>query len=174
MLVVIGRIARAHGIRGQVLVEVRTDEPDERFRTAASLRAGSRTLTVASARPHGDRLLVTFDEVADRTAAEELHGVLLECDIDPLAVPDADDEFYDHQLVGLTARDRSGREVGTVTAVLHLPAQDTVVIDAGGREVLVPFVSELVPHVDVPGGSLVVADLPGLVDADEPDSGGDD
>lgn len=164
MLVVVGRIVRAHGIRGDVVVDVRTDEPARRFTTGASVRAGSRTLTVRTARPHADRFLVAFDEVKDRTDAEALRGTILESEVDPEQAADGDDEYYDRQLVGMTVLDHAGRVRGTITSVMHLPAQDTLVIDAAGREVLVPFVSDLVPGVDMEAGILTLADVPGLID----------
>jgi len=163
MQVVVGRIGRAHGIRGEVSVEVRTDEPDRRFAAGTQLTGGRRTFTVESTRHHQGRLLVRFAEVPDRTAAEQLGGTVLEADVDPSDVPSEDDEFYDHQLIGLIVRS-DGDDVGTVTDVQHLPEQDLLVIDVGGRDVLVPFVSELVPEVDLDAGHLVVADRPGLLD----------
>lgn len=168
MLVVIGRITRAHGIRGELAVEVRTDEPERRFAAGSSVVCGGRPLTVAGARQHSGRLLVTFEGIGDRTAAEALHGVLIEADVDENATPDDPEEFYDRQLVGLEVRS-GGVRIGTVTAVLHLPAQDTLAIDAGGSEVLVPFVAELVPEVDLRGGYLTVSDVPGLLDPSRAD-----
>jgi 16S rRNA processing protein RimM len=166
VLVVVGRIGRAHGIRGELNVEIRTDEPERRFAPGSTIVCGGRTLTVASSRHHSGRLLVTFDEVPDRTAAEQLHGGLLEIEIDAAERPDDPEEFYDHQLVGLQVRGPDDSVVGTVTAVAHLPEQDTLVVDAEGREVLVPFVSALVPTVDVTAGYLSVGDVPGLLDPD--------
>ncbi|MGA8850369.1 MAG: ribosome maturation factor RimM [Aeromicrobium sp.] len=171
MLVVVGRIARAHGLRGELGVQVRTDEPERRFAAGSSVVCGTRTLTVTSARWHSGRLLVTFDGVDDRTAAEALHGVIIESEIDPADLPDEPDEFYDRQLVGLEVRrgGPDGPAVGIVTAVLHLPDQDTLAIDIDGREVLVPFVTELVPDIDVAGGFVTVADVPGLLDPQQAD-----
>ncbi|HWV27896.1 MAG TPA: ribosome maturation factor RimM [Aeromicrobium sp.] len=166
MQVVVGRIGRAHGIRGELSVDVRTDEPDRRFAAGQQLTGGRRTFTVESSRHHQGRLLVRFAEVTDRTAAEQLTGTLLEVDIDPDEVPEDDEEFYDHQLVGLSAV-ADEREVGTVVDVLHLPEQDLLVIEVDGREVLVPFVAELVPEVDLAAGRLVVTDRPGLLDPDD-------
>ena len=170
MLVVIGRVKRAHGIKGELGVDVRTDEPERRFAAGASLRCGDRTLTVASSRRHSGRLLVTFREVADRTAAEQLHGRLLEAEIDPSERPSDPEEFYDHQLVGLHVRTFDDSVVGMVTEVLHGPAQDTLVVDAGAHEVLVPFVEAHVPVVDVDGGFVRLADVPGLLDPEEASS----
>ena len=163
MLVVIGRIGRAHGIRGELNVDIRTDEPDRRFAPGSSVVCGTRTLTVASARHHGGRLVVAFKEIPDRNAAEALHGTVLEAVVDPDDTPDDPDEFYDHQLVGLDVR--SGHAVvGTVTGLVHLPHQDTLTVDIDGREVFVPFVTELVPVVDVAGGFVTVKDVDGLLD----------
>jgi 16S rRNA processing protein RimM len=172
MLVVIGRITRAHGLRGEVGVDVRTDEPERRFAAGSSVVCGPRTLTIAAARRHSGKLLVSFDGFGDRTAAETLHGIVIEAEIDPAELPDADDEFYDHQLVGLEARlgGPEGSPVGSVTAVLHLPDQDTLAINVDGREVLVPFVTELVPQIDVRAGFVTIADVPGLLDPSQADA----
>jgi 16S rRNA processing protein RimM len=163
MQVVIGRIGRAHGIRGELNVDIRTDEPDRRFAPGSSVVCGPRTLTVASARHHGGRLVVAFKEVPDRNAAELLHGTILEAFIDPDDTPDDPDEFYDHQLVGLEVQS-GGAVVGTVTGLVHLPYQDTLTVDIDGREVFIPFVTELVPAVDVAGGFVTVAEVEGLLD----------
>lgn len=169
MLVVVGRIGRAHGIRGEVNVDIRTDEPERRLAPGSSVVCGDRTLTVGTARPHAGRLVVRFVEIADRTAAETLHGRTLEVEVDPLDTPDDPDEFYDHQLVGLEAH-TADRLIGIVAAVLHLPEQDLLSIDADGRELLVPFVAELVPEVDLVAGRLLVVDVPGLLDPDAAES----
>jgi 16S rRNA processing protein RimM len=166
VLVVIGQVKRAHGIHGELSVDVRTDEPERRFAAGSSVTCGDRVLTVASSRPHGGRLLVAFDEVTDRTAAEQLHGRLLEVDVDPAERPDDPDELYDHQLIGLHVRDADDAVVGMVTAVMHGSAQDTLVVDAGAHEVLVPFVAALVPTIDVSEGYLRLNDVPGLLDPD--------
>lgn len=174
--VVVGRIGRAHGVRGEVGVEVRTDEPDRRFAsgTALAVDDSGRTLVVRSARPHAGRLLVTFEGVDDRTRAEALRGCLLTADVEPAERPDDPEEYYDHQLAGLSVRTPSGEPVGAVTEVLHLPAQDALAVRTEeGREVLVPFVAALVPSVDVDAGVVVVEDVPGLLDPDaaEPAAG---
>lgn len=172
MRVVVGRIGRAHGIRGDLNVDIRTDEPERRFASGASVlcRVGGteRVLTVASARPHSGRLVVTFAEVPDRTAAEQLHGVTLEAEVDPDEAPDEDDAFYDRQLIGLTVR-VGQNDRGQVLEVLHLPAHDTLVIEIDGRQVLVPFVEALVPQVDLVAGTVTVFDQPGLLDPDAAD-----
>ncbi len=170
--VVVGRIGRPHGIRGEVTVDVRTDEPERRFGPGAVLRAepprGSasrhRMLTVARTRWHRDVLLAWFEEIPDRTAAEAARGIVLHASVDASERPDDPEEFYDHQLVGLRAEDLTGADLGEVTALVHGGAQDLLVIRTpDGRDALVPFVRALVPEVDVADGRVVVADRPGLV-----------
>ena len=170
MLVVIGRIGRAHGIRGELNVEIRTDEPERRFAPGSSIICAGRTLTVASSRLHSGRLVVAFAEVPDRTAAEQLHGSILEAEIDESERPDGPEEYYDRQLVGLQVRAADDSVVGTVTSVLHLPEQDTLVVDADGREVLVPFVTAIVPTVDLTEGYVRLSDVPGLLDPEAAES----
>jgi len=122
------------------------------------------SLTVAGTRWHSSRLLVTFEELSGRDAAEAARGVVLHATIPADATPDDPDEYYDHQLIGLTAYDVDGRELGEVTVVVHGGAQDLLTIRTpDGRDALVPFVKALVPEVDVPGRRVVVADRPGLV-----------
>ncbi len=161
---VVGRIGRANGIRGDVAVDVRTDEPERRFARGAVLAAGARTLTVATSRWHSGRLVVSFAEVSDRTAAEQLRGTMLETDVDPEELPDEDDAYYDRQLIGLEARTDDGVLIGQVTSVVHHDEQDTLIIAADGRELMIPFVSAIVPTVDLSAGHLVVVDVPGLLD----------
>lgn len=168
MLVTIGRIGRAHGLRGEVTVEVRTDDPDGRFSPGSVLltdpgEAGP--LTVTSMRPNSGRLLLAFDGVMDRTAADRLRGVVLQADVDPAQRPEDPEEFFDHQLVGLTAVSLTGAALGEVAEVLHLPSQDVLaLVTPEGRELLVPFVAELVPQVDLEARRLVVDPPGGLVD----------
>jgi 16S rRNA processing protein RimM len=170
--VVVGRIGKPHGLRGEVTVDVRTDEPERRFARGSTLRAepppGSasslRSLTVASSRRHQSVLLVSFEELTDRTAAEGARGIVLHATIPAGESPDDPDEYYDHQLVGLAAYDVDGTALGTVAGLVHGGAQDLLRIDTtDGREALVPFVKALVPEVDLAGDRLVIADRPGLV-----------
>ena len=167
MQLVVGRIGRPHGVRGEVTVEVHTDDPGERFVPGAVLTtdpAGRGPLTIARARRHGDRLLVAFDGVTDRDAAEDLRGTYLVIDSADLPALDDPDEFHDHELIGLAVLTADGARVGVVDDVTHL-GQDVLVVrrDDGG-EALVPFVREIVPDVDVTAGRLVITPPPGLVD----------
>lgn len=166
--VLVGTIGRAHGLRGEVSVNVRTDEPERRFAVGASLSAplqpkGTRTLTVRTARNHAGTLLVAFDGVADRTSAEALRGLELWVSVPADEVPADDDEFYDRQLVGLEVRDHTGRPAGRVRTVQHLPAHDMLVVTTDAGERLVPFVEALVPVVDLDAGYVRVADVGGLL-----------
>ena len=181
--VVVGRIGKPHGIRGEVTLDVRTDEPDRRFAPGTTLRAEApagadrrpASLTVARARWHQSTLLVTFEELADRNAAEAVRGTVLHATIGPDDMPEDPDEYYDHQLVGLDVVDLDGTHLGQVKALVHGSAQDLLTVRTpDGRDTLVPFVSALVPEVDLDAGRIVVADRPGLVTPFPDDSDGQD
>ncbi len=176
---VVARIGRAHGVHGEVSVEVRTDAPGERFVADAVLAlvlpdraaAGPDHLTVRRVRDHNGTLLLTFDGVADRDAAEQLRDALLEADVkdDP-----EDDAWYDEQLIGLQATSPAGEILGSVVAMEVGSAQDRLVIRRpDGQDRLVPFVHQLVPVVDPAGGRVVIDAPPGLLD-DGLDDGLDD
>lgn len=166
----VGRVARAHGLGGELAVDVHTDAPDQRFAPGAVLSArlrdgAARELTVAVARSHGARLLVRFDEVPTREVAEQLRGAQLFVDAADLPPPEDPDEFYDHQLEGLTAVLADGTEVGTVTEIARAPGSELLVIArTGGGEALVPFVRAIVPEVDVAGRRVVLDPPEGLLD----------
>ena len=170
--VVVGRIGRPHGLKGELTIDVRTDEPEHRFAPGATLRAeppaGSASrlaeVVVERSRWHQQTLLVTFEEVDDRNAAEAARGIVLHATIPAEATPEDPEEYYDHQLVGLAAYDEQGTRLGELTAVTHGSAQDLLTIHTpDGRDALVPFVGALVPEVDLEAGRVVIADRPGLV-----------
>ena len=170
MQLAVGRIIRPHGIRGEVAVDVRTDDPGERFAGGTVLTTdppGAGPLTVASARWHSGRLLVSFAGIGDRNQAEQLRGIWLTVDSADLPAPADPDEFHDQQLIGLQVVTTAGEAVGTVTDVAH-PGQDLLVIEpAAGRdggEVLVPFVAAIAVEVDLAAGRLVIDPPPGLLD----------
>ncbi|GHF62897.1 ribosome maturation factor RimM [Amycolatopsis bartoniae] len=168
----VGRVAKSHGIRGELAVDVRTDSPEERFREGAVLSARyrdgrTRQLTIAAARPHSGRLLVTFEEVRSREDADAVRGVLLLADTADLPPTDDPDEFYDHELEGLRAELADGTKVGTVQEIVHAPGGELLSLDRDGRTVLVPFVREIVPVVDVAGGRVVLDPPEGLLDDEE-------
>jgi 16S rRNA processing protein RimM len=161
--VVVGRIGPAHGLKGEVFVEPRTDEPERRFAAGRQLQATGRSLTVAASRLHSGRLVVRFEEIADRNSAEAARGTELTAPIDPSESPEDPEEFYDHQLVGVRVETVEGEVVGELARIEHNAAQDLLVIATSEREVLFPFVTSLVPVVDVPGRRIVIDDRPGLL-----------
>lgn len=161
---VVARIGRPHGIRGEVTVEVRTDDPDTRFVPGAVLRTDPDrgTLTVATARWHNGTLLLTFEEADGRTVVEGLRNVRLVLDLDDAADPD-DDAWYPHQLQGLAVVTMTGTPLGTVADLVTGGPQDVLVVTGtDGRQVLVPFVRALVPTVDVRRGKVVLTPPGGL------------
>ncbi|MEU7739642.1 ribosome maturation factor RimM [Nonomuraea sp. NPDC049158] len=166
MQLVVGRIGRPHGVRGDVTVEVRTDDPELRFAVGAAIAtdpADRGPLVIESRRWHKGALLITFAGVTQRDTAEELRGTMLVIDSDEVTPSDDPDEFHDHQLIGLTVVTVSDEAVGEVTDVLH-HGQDLLVVRRSGQDdALIPFVRALVPEVDVEGGRLVVDPPEGLL-----------
>jgi 16S rRNA processing protein RimM len=166
---VVARIGRAHGLRGEVSVEVRTDVPEQRFVPGAVFEtdpADRGPLTLVSARDQAGVLVLGFAETGDRSAAEALRGTLLVVDAD---ASDEEDAWYEDELVGLRVEDPEGRVLGELVRLETGGAQDLLVVRpaAGGEHVRVPFVSALVPVVDVPAGRVVVDPPGGMFDADE-------
>lgn len=168
MLLVVGEIVRPHGVRGEVVVNVRTDEPGERFVPGAVLvtdPGSAGPLTIESVKPHLGRLIVAFEGVEDRDGADALRRVQLCVDSADIPPPDDPDEFHDYQLVGLAAFDPEGGKIGEVVRVDHTPGADTLVLRRpDGGTALVPFVSALVPEVDLAGGRMVMTLPEGLLD----------
>jgi 16S rRNA processing protein RimM len=172
MQLVVGRVGRPHGLRGDVTVEVRTDDPEQRFAAGTVLvtePAAAGPLTVGAARWHSGRLLVRFAGCEGREAAENLRGILLVVDSAQLPASRDPEEFHDHELIGLDVMTTAGDQVGVVRDVLH-HGQDLLVIEGrnerSGAQILVPFVAPLVPEVDVAAGRLVIDPRPGLLDPD--------
>lgn len=168
MQLVVGRVGRAHGIKGEVTVEVRTDEPELRLGPGAVLATdppATGPLTVETGRVHSGRLMLRFAGVRDRTGAEALRNTLLIAEIDPEQRPDDPEEFYDHQLADLDVTTRDGRVLGRIEEVSHLPGQDLLIVRTpDGGEVLIPFVQEIVPEIDLEEQRVIVEPPPGLVD----------
>ncbi len=170
MQLVVGRVGRPHGLRGEVTVEVRTDDPDQRFVVGSSLDTvppERGPLTVAAARWHSGRLLVRFAGYEDRDAADALRDTMLAIDSDQLTPLTDPEEYNDHDLIGMHVVTVAGEPVGTVADVLH-HGQDMLVVDGAGpragAEILVPFVAPIVPDVDMAAGRLVIDPPPGLLD----------
>ncbi|MEV7403344.1 ribosome maturation factor RimM [Streptomyces sp. NPDC091267] len=168
MQLVVARIGRAHGIKGEVTVEVRTDEPELRLGPGAVLAtepASTGPLTIETGRVHSGRLLLRFEGVRDRTAAEALRNTLLIADVDPAELPEDPEEFYDHQLMDLDVVLADGTEIGRITEVTHLPSQDLFIVERpDGTEVMIPFVEEIVSEIDLEEQRAVITPPPGLID----------
>ncbi|MFF5422802.1 MULTISPECIES: ribosome maturation factor RimM [unclassified Streptomyces] len=168
MQLVVARIGRAHGIKGEVTVEVRTDEPELRLGPGAVLLtdpASTGPLTIESGRVHSGRLLLRFEGVHDRTAAEALRNTLLIAEVDPTELPEEEDEYYDHQLIDLDVVLADGTEVGVITEISHLPSQDLFIVERpDGTELMIPFVSEIVSEIDLEDQRAVITPPPGLID----------
>ncbi|GEN79347.1 ribosome maturation factor RimM [Actinotalea fermentans] len=167
MQLTVATIGRAHGLKGEVALDLRTETPEERLAVGAVLAtepAAAGPLTVVRTRVQSGRWFVAFAEVADRTGAEALRGVELVVDT---PASDEDDAWYPHELVGLRAERPDGSPVGEVVGLEHLPAQDALVVrEPDGSRTLVPFVLAIVPVVDVAGGRVVVDPPAGLLAAD--------
>ncbi|MEV6554752.1 ribosome maturation factor RimM [Nocardia sp. NPDC051756] len=172
MELVVGRVAKSHGVRGELVVEIRTDEPEARFAPGSTLRGRLarskevRDFTVESAREHSGRLLVFLAGVADRDSADALRGTLFVVDSDDLPPGDDPDEYYDHELEGLTVRLLDETVVGTVREVLHSAAGELLSVKAAddGREILIPFVNAIVPTVSLADRLIVIDPPEGLLD----------
>ncbi|MGW7436691.1 ribosome maturation factor RimM [Streptomyces sp. NPDC054849] len=171
MQLVVARIGRAHGIKGEVTVEVRTDEPELRLSPGAVLQtepASAGPLTIETGRVHSGRLLLRFAGVKDRTGAEALRNILLIAEVDPAELPEEPDEYYDHQLMDLDVVLADGTEIGRITEISHLPSQDLFIVERpDGSEVMIPFVEEIVAEIDLEEQRCVITPPPGLIDERE-------
>jgi 16S rRNA processing protein RimM len=165
----VGRLTKAHGLKGALKIELYTDDPDRRFAPGATFDLQvptsspwhGKTLELIELRWYNGSPVGFFAGVADRTAAETLVKAILWVDHDPAQLPDEQDAWYDYQLVGLRAL-RDGVEVGTVARVDHLPAQDLLAVATASGEVLVPFVAAIVPSVDIAAGTVTLTPPTGL------------
>lgn len=170
MELTVGRVVKAHGIGGEIVVEIRTDDPDARFAPGNTLRGkasrggGERDFVVESAREHGGRLLVRLAGITDRDAADALRGTLFVVDSDDLPPIDEADTYYDHELEGLHVRTITGRDVGVVAEVLHTAAGELLAVRRESGEALVPFVTAIVTSVSLDDGTIEIDPPEGLLD----------
>lgn len=170
MELTVGRVVKAHGIGGEIVVEIRTDDPDARFAPGNTLRGkasrggGERDFVVESVREHSGRLLVRLAGVTDRDAADALRGTLFVVDSDDLPPIDESDTYYDHELEGLHVRTITGRDVGVVAEVLHTAAGELLAVRRESGEALVPFVTAIVTSVSLDDGTIEIDPPEGLLD----------
>lgn len=170
MELTVGRVAKAHGIGGELVVEIRTDDPAVRFAPGVTLRAKEprggqeRSYVVERAHEHGGRLLVRLAGVNDRDAADKLRGTLFVVDSGDLPPIDEPDTYYDHQLEGLRVRTTAGQDVGVVAEVLHTAAGELLAVRRESGEALVPFVSAIVTSVSLADGVVEIDPPEGLLD----------
>ena len=164
-----GRLTKAHGLKGAIKIELYTDDPGRRFVPGAvftlqvpeSSPWHGKTIELAELKWYNSHPVAFFAGVTDRTAAESLIKAILLVEHDPAEVPDEEDAWYDHQLIGLAVI-RDGVTVGTVTRLDHLPAQDLLHVATDAGDVMVPFVKAIVPAVDIAGGTITVTPPVGL------------
>lgn len=172
MDVLVARIGKPHGIKGEVTVQLFTDAPEDRFDAGEVFRvegAATTQLTVTKARWNKDILIVGFEQIADRNQAETLRGAQLFIDTSA-AQDDDDDAWYEHQLVGLDAR-VDGASIGKITALRTMAVQDLLIVElADGHEAYVPFVDDIVPEVNPEEGFIVITPPEGLFELNTPGS----
>ncbi|WP_040165235.1 ribosome maturation factor RimM [Microbacterium gorillae] len=165
----VGRLVKAHGLKGAFKLELYTDDPDGRFTPGAQFTLQvpesspwhGKTITVREFRWMNSHPVVFFEGVDDRNAADELVRAILWIDQDEDAVSTEDDAWYDHQLTGLDVV-RDGAVVGRIARVEHMPAQDLLIVKTAEDEVMVPFVSAIVPEVDISAGRVIITPPAGL------------
>ncbi len=157
MRLLVGRIGRAHGINGEATIEVRTDEPDTRFAVGARVQTDAHgELLIKSNRWHNGILLLGFENISDRNQIEKLRDTLMYSDVDVDAPGEDADDYHVLQLIGCEAFLESGEKLGDVTDVINLPGQDLLAIAGTQGEVLIPFVRQLVPFVDIKNKRMTV------------------
>lgn len=165
--VVVGKVTKAHGLHGEVVVLVFSDNPERFVAGSSVLLEDGREVRIRASRPNGGRLLVAFDGVEDRNGAEALRGLTL---VVPRSfLPELPEgEFWPHQLEGCEVVTESGRTLGPIVDVIANPANDLwVAVDEAGTETLVPAIREVVIEVDVAAGRVLVRDIPGLTAPDD-------
>lgn len=173
----VGRLSRAHGLKGAIKVELYTDDPGRRFVPGArfalqvptSSKWHGRSIELVELRVYNGSPVAFFAGVDDRTEAESLVKAVLWVEQDPLELPEEPDAWYVHQLAGLEVW-RDGARIGRVVRVDAMPAQDMLIVEHGGGEVMVPFVRAIVPEVDLQAGRVVVTPPPGLFEELEPEA----
>jgi 16S rRNA processing protein RimM len=167
VLLVVGRIGRAHGVLGEATIEVRTDSPEERFYIGSELVTEPTSrgpLTINSARVHNGTLLLGFTGVENRNEIEKFRDTILLAEVDIEAKGENEDDFHVLQLIDCQVVTDSGIEVGKVVDVISLPGQDLLAVESSKGEILIPFVYEIVPLVDIKTKQITITPPEGLLD----------
>jgi 16S rRNA processing protein RimM len=167
--VVVGEVIKAHGVHGELVVALHTDEPERRFAIGRVLGVEGHpelALKITSVKTIAGRLVVGFADLLERDTAEKMRGYLLTADVPADETPSDPEEYYDRQLIGLTVLTAAGQVAGTVSTVLHQGVQDLLVVNTPSGARLVPFVTALVPTVDLAAATLTLADVTGLLEED--------
>ena len=165
MQLVVARIGRAHGVLGEATIEVRTDQPEDRFYVGSVLMTEPTTfgpLTITSVRDHNGILLLGFKGISDRNQVSELRNVLLLADVD-IDANSTEDDFHVQQLLECMVQTEEGLEIGPVKDVINLPGQDVLAVEYQGRELLIPFVKAIVPVVDIANRRITITPPEGLL-----------
>lgn len=174
MKVTVARIGKAHGLKGEVSLELRSDVPEQRLAVGSVLGTeppSAGPLTVAAVRSQAQHWFVRFEQVSDRSGAESLRGVELTAEVDS---DEEEGAWFIQDLVGLRAERPDGELLGTVAEVIPMPAQDLLVVkQAGGYRAMIPLVDAFVPTVDVAGGRVVLTPPYGLLAGEEPETTGE-
>ena len=170
----VGRLVKAHGLKGAIKLELYTDSPDQRFQPGQILELQvpetsewfGKTITVSELRFYNQSPVLFVEGIEDRSKAETLIKAILLIETETDILPEEPEAWYDHQLVGLKAL-VGAESVGTVIRVDHMPAQDLLAIETANGEVLVPFVKQIVPEVDIKSGQLVLTPPEGLFEVNQ-------
>jgi 16S rRNA processing protein RimM len=174
MKVTVARIGRAHGLKGEVSLELRTDAPETRLMPGATFETEGGSvghLTLLRARQQSGRWYAAFAELTDRNSAEAAHGTVL---VIEAAAGEEEDAWFVHELVGLSAVRPDGTVVGEVVDLMDMPAQDVLVVrEPGGNRAMIPFIEAFVPEVDIAGGRVVVTPPYGLLAGEQPEDTGE-
>ncbi len=169
--VVIGRLRKPHGLRGEMLLEVLTDYPEARFYPGAVIHVGPRrlALTIRDVKPHRDGLLLTFEGYPDRTSVEPLRNQWVTIEAEEVIPPQEEDEYYDFQVLGMQVRTEAGQHLGRLVEIIETAGNDVFVVEPEvGPEILIPSIAEVVQEVRPEEGVVIVRLIPGLVPPDHP------
>jgi len=167
----VGRLTKAHGLKGAIKLELFTDDPGRRFVPGAvftlQVPTGSawhgKTIELVELRWYNQHAVGFFKNVPDRSTAETLAKAILWIDADVAEQSDEEDAWYDHQLVGLAVM-RDGVRIGTIGRLEHMPAQDLLIVKTPTGDMMIPFVKAIVPTVDVKNGVVIITPPPGLLE----------